>query len=527
MKVLISDKVSPEGIAYLQEQEGIEVVNRPGLSPQELLAEIRDAQGLIVRSKTKVTPEVIAAAGELRCIGRAGSGVDNIDLEAATRRGVVVMNTPGGNSVSVAEHTFALMLALARNIPKAHSSLAEGEWLKSQLTGSELQGKTLGVVGLGKIGSLVVRRGIGFGMNVLAFDPFISQQFAQDLGVELCELDDVFRRSDYISLHLPANERTKGLICQRSLGLMKQSAILVNAARGTLVDEADLAEALDQGVIAGAGLDVFQGEPDIDPRLRSCQRVVLTPHIAGSTLEAQAKVGYEIAVQLCDYLKREIIRNAVNFPSVSAQDLERLSPYLRLGERLGTLLGRINRIRFNEIAVRYYGDLADLDTKQVTSRIVRSVLKPSLADEVNDVNARARAQERGIEVVETASSRKRSHSNLISVQLRNGQETEWIEGAILFHGNLHLVSVDEIPIEARLGHRLLFIRNLDRPGVIGQVGTILGEAGINIASFDLGRSQSSEYAVGVLNVDSSIPQEVVDRILGIAAVQFAQVTEFE
>ncbi len=526
MKILISDKLSPQGIAYLEQQPGIEVVNKPGLSPQGLLEEVIDADALLVRSKTKVTAQVLASARRLKAIGRAGAGVDNIDLKAATAQGVVVMNTPGGNSVSVAEHALALMLALARNVPFAHASLLEGQWLKSSLTGTELNGKALGVVGLGKIGSLVAQRARGFGMSLLAYDPFISEEYAQSLGIDLRSLEEVFEEADFISLHLPFNGKTRGLISRSLLQRMKPQACLINAARGGLVEEDDLIEALEQGRIAGAGLDVFVGEPQVNPRLLQCKRLVATPHIAGSTVEAQAKVGHGIAVQIADYLLRGIISNAVNFPSVSPQERERLMPYLHLGERLGRLVSSVCTIRYSQIGIRYYGEVSRLNYKPISNRILKAVFQPNLSEEVNDINARSRAQERGIDVIETVSSRARGHSNLISIQLRSPDLMSWVEGAVMHHGENYLVSVDGIPIESRLGDRLLFIRNQDRPGVIGQVGTILGDSGLNIESFVLGRSQQQADAVGVAIVDDPIPLGVLRRIDGIPAIRFAQVIEF-
>ncbi|MEE8586172.1 MAG: phosphoglycerate dehydrogenase [Acidobacteriota bacterium] len=526
MKVLISDMLSPQGIAYLEQQPGIEVANRPGLSPQELLQEIRDADALLVRSKTRVTAEVLASASQLKAIGRAGAGIDNIDLKAATAQGIVVMNTPGGSSVSVAEHVFALMLALARNIPSAHASLSKGQWLKSSLTGTELNGKSLGLVGLGKIGSLVAQRGRAFGMNLLAYDPFISQEYAQSLGIELRRLGQVFEEADFISLHLPFNDKTRGLVSRALLERMKPQAYLINAARGGLIQEEDLIEALDKGRIAGAGLDVFASEPQVNPRLLRCKRLVATPHIAGSTVEAQAKVGYGIAVQIADFLLRGIICNAVNFPSVSPEERERLMPYLRLGERLGALVSSVCSIRYSQIGIRYYGEISRLNYKPVSNRILKAVLQPNLSEEVNDINARSRAQERGVDVVETVSSRGRSHSNLISIQLRSANQMSWVEGAVMHHGQDYLVSVDGIPIEARLGKRLLFIRNQDRPGVIGQVGTILGDSGVNIASFVLGRNQQQADAVGIAIVDDPVPEKILERIEEIPAIRFAQVIEF-
>ncbi len=523
MKILVTDSISEDGIEHLRGQPDFEVAYRSDLSPDDLLSEIRDANALIVRSKTKVTSDVIEAAQRLRVIGRAGAGVDNIDQEAATRKGVVVMNTPGGNSISVAEHAFALMLSLARKIPFAHASLRSGNWDKSRFVGQELQNKTLGVVGLGKIGALLSQRAQSFYMKVIAFDPFVNEEHAVGLGVQLTTLDDLLSQSDFVSLHLPLNEKTKGLIDTDALKSMKRGASLINTSRGGLVVEADLADALKSQHLAGAGLDVFEEEPEIHSSLLSSDHTIVTPHIAGSTVEAQSKVGYEIAVQIANYLQHEVILNAVNFPSMTSKEMEDLQPYVRLGEKLGSFIGQISQIRISEIGLRYYGELAEINYKPVSNYILKAILKPILTEEVNEVNARNYAKERGISIIETVSSRERSYSNLISIQLRSPQQMEWIEGAVLRQGALRLVSLDGIPVETQLDEHILLIRNQDKPGVIGQVGTILGEAKINIASFVLGRDRGQPHAVGVVNTDSSVPEKVLDQIRTASAVQFARV----
>lgn len=370
MHILVADPLSEVGIQYLREQPGFEVAYRPESSTPEVLAEIRSTDGLIVRSKTKVTRAVLDAAPKLRVIGRAGAGVDNIDLETATQRGVLVMNTPGVNSVSAAEHAFTLLLALARRIPLADSALRQGRWSKTGLIGQELSGKRLGIVGLGQIGSLVAQRALGFQMKVLAFDPFVGEKYAADLGVDLLSLDDLLRQSDFVSLHLPLNEKSRGLICRQTLKLMKEGAFLVNAARGELVVEEDLADALETGHLGGAGLDVFEAEPEVNPRLLASDRTVLTPHIAGSTAEAQAKVGLDIAVQVSDYLQHEVISHAINFPSISNQELALILPYAKLGEKLGSFISQISRLRVSDIGIRYYGDWTNLNYKPVTNYIL-------------------------------------------------------------------------------------------------------------------------------------------------------------
>ena len=520
MKILITDPLSEEGVDYLKQQPDFEVVCRSDLSLDALLSEVRDADGLIVRSKTQVTQEVIENASQLRVIGRAGAGVDNIDLKAATRKGVVVMNTPGGNSVSVAEHTFALLLALARRISFADPSLRSGVWNKKAFIGQELQNKTLGLVGLGKIGSLMAQRAPSFHLKVLAYDPFVSEDYTRDLGVELRTFEEVLSEADFVSLHAPLNEKTKGMICKDTLQLMKKGALLINAARGELVVEEDLADALEKGHLGGAALDVFENEPNIHPRLLASDHTVLTPHIAASTVEAQSKVGYDIAQQVAAYLQDEVIVNAVNFPSMTPKELEQIQPYLGLAEKLGSFISQVSSIRLSEIGIRYYGDFAKLNYKPISNYILKAILKPILSEEINQVNARNHAKERGISVIETVSSRQRSYSNLISIQLRAPEKTEWIEGAILHKGNFRLVSIDGIPIETELGEHILFLRNKDTPGVIGLVGTILGKAKINIASFVLGRNGDGTHAVAVVNTDGEIPEEVMQEIRNIPAVQY-------
>ena len=504
---------------------GLEVSYQPDLNQDQLLCEIQDSMALIVRSRTRVTAEVIGAASELRVIGRAGAGVDNIDLEAATQEGILVMNTPGGNSVSAAEHAFALLIALARKLSSADASVKAGEWNKAAFVGQELRGKTLGILGLGQIGSLLARRAQAFQMRVIAYDPFVGQGYANDLEVTLSDLPSVFEESDFLSLHLPLTDETRGMINRKTLSLMKPSAFLINAARGGLIAEDDLLDHLEESRLGGAALDVFENEPRVNERLLRSDRVILTPHIAGSTIEAQEQVGYTIANQVVDYLQKDLISNAVNFPSLSTWELEKIAPFLNLASRLGAFASQICEIRISEIGIRYYGDLAEVDYRPISNHILKAILQPMLAQPVNEVNARTYASQRGIEVIETVSTRSRDHANLISVQLRNPEETEWVEGAILHQGRLWLVSVDGIPLETPLGDYVLFIRNQDTPGVIGAVGTILGESEINIASFVLGREDNLSQALGVINTDNPVPETVMTRIRKIPAISYAQIIE--
>ncbi len=525
MKLLICDRISPRGLALLKDRDGFSVVYQPGLSGNQLLHEIKDAIALIVRSRTRVSRDVIEAANQLRVIGRAGAGIDNIDLPAATRKGVLVMNTPRANSVSAAEHAFALLMALARRIPRADMSVKAGEWNKTEFLGQELRGKTLGILGLGQIGSLLARHATGFEMRVIACDPFVSQDYASDQNVELEALTSVFENSDFLSLHLPLTDETRGIVCKETLSLMQSSAFLINAARGSLIVESDLLDHLEKGRLAGAALDVFEREPEISQRLRENDRVVLTPHIAGSTVEAQDQVGLTIASQVMNYLEKDAIVNAVNFFSLSTPESAKITAFMELAFKLGSFAAQICDIRVSKVGIRYYGELAGLDYRPISNHILRAVLGPLLAEPVNEVNARTYAGPRGIEVIETVSTRSRGHANLISLQLRNSGETIWVEGSILHQGRIWLVSVDGIPLETPLGNYVLFIRNRDEPGVIGNVGTILGKHHINIASFVLGRADNLNQARGVINTDNPVPAAVMNEIREIPAISYARLVE--
>ena len=503
----------------------LEVSYQPELSQDQLLSEIQDVAALIVRSRTQVTSEVIGAASQLRVIGRAGAGVDNIDLETATHKGILVMNTPGGNSISAAEHAFALLIALARKLPGADASVKAGEWNKAAFVGQELRGKTLGILGLGQIGSVLARRAQAFQMRVIAYDPFVGQRYAGDLEVTLSDLPSVLEAADFLSLHLPLTNETRGIINRETLSLMRSSAFVINAARGGLIAEDDLVDYLEEGRLGGAALDVFENEPSVNKRLLRSDRVILTPHIAGSTVEAQEQVGHSIATQVVDYLQKDLISNAVNFPSLSTGELEKIAAFLNLASKLGAFASQICQIRISEIGIRYYGDLARVDYRPISNHLLKAILQPMLAEPVNEVNARTYARQRGIEVLETVSTNSRDHANLISVQLRHPEGTEWVEGAILHQGNVWLVSVDGIPLETPMGDYVLFIRHQDTPGVIGAVGTILGEGEINIASFVLGRDDNLSQALGVINTDNPVPDAVMTKIRKIPAISYAQLIE--
>ena len=525
MKILISEKLSQQGIELLQQEPAWRVDVKTSLTPAQLIEVISQYDGLLVRSNTKVTAEVIEAAKRLKVIGRAGTGVDNINLEAATNKGIVVMNAPGGNSISVAELTMGLMLAMTRAVPQASVSTKEGKWDKKDLIGVELKDKTLGVVGFGKIGMEVAKRARAFQMNLLVYDPYVSERLAQDFNVKLVSLDELFAGSDLITLHVPLIDATRHLISTQTIAKMKTGVRIINTARGELINEFDLAAALDSGKVAAAALDVLSEEPPPagNPLLRH-PKVIVTPHIAASTAEAQEIVGVEIAEQVRGFLKDGIIRNAVNFPSVSFEEYKRIGPFLRLGENLGSFISQICDGRLNEVGIRYYGETVDINTHLIASSIIMGVLEPILGDGVNLINARKHLDERGILLIESRSNRVRSYSNLISVRVKTDVREEWIEGTILSQDNTRLVSVDGIDIEAPLHGSILFIRNNDTPGVIGQIGTLLGNNQINIANFALGRGEN-HHAVGVVNVDSQISEDLLEHIRRCPSIRFARVVQ--
>lgn len=527
MKILVADDISERGLALLQAEKSFEVSHLPAKPQAALEDEIRDADALIVRSATKVTAKLIGRAARLRAIGRAGVGVDNVDLDAATKKGIVVMNTPGGNAASVAEHSMALLLALARRIPQAVSSLKNGQWEKRELLGIELRAKTLGLIGLGKIGTEVARMAQAFQMEIIAYDPYVSSLIARESGVKLVSLDVLLQASDFISLHASLTPETRQMLNARTLGRTKPGVRIVNCARGELINEEDLIAALESGQVAGAGLDVFETEPPRDLRLASHPKVIATPHIAGSTEEAQEIVGVRIAEQVRDYLLQGVARNAVNMPSVSAEEYKKLEPYLQLGEKLGAFLAQISGERLEEVRISYDGGLAELNTHLVKNAVLKGILNQVLSEQANLVNAGALAQARGIEVVELRSARRAAFSNSLGVALRTGTESASVLGMVGLRGALRVLGIDDIDIEAPLRGVILFIRNQDVPGVIGRVGTILGDRKLNIANFALGRNQQAREALGLVNVDNHVPDDVVEEIRSIPAVRVARVVTIE
>ena len=512
MKVIVADKISDRGVELLKET-GWKIV---ATTKETLGGELADAEALIVRSATKVTADLLDKAPRLRVVGRAGVGVDNIDLDEATKRGVLVMSTPGGSSVSVAEHTFALLLALVRQVPKLDASMREGRWEKSS-SGAEVRGKTLGLFGLGRIGSEVARRAVAFDMRVLAFDPYISESAAKELSVALVPMEQLLAESDFISLHMAVSALTQNMINAQAIGMMKKGVRIVNAARGELINEADLAAALKSGHVAGAALDVFAEEPPKDCPLIGLPNVIATPHVAGSTAEAQEELGTQVAVQVRDYLVEGVIRNAVNLPALSPEQYRRVRPYLALAERLGSLVSQAAATRPARIRIRYAGELAEVGTHLLRNTVLTGLLNAVLDEKVNVVNATAVAAARGLTVEEETRRREHGFPHTLEVSALPevaGSPGFSAEGTVLHDGSPRVVSIDGIALETQLDGTVLYLRNNDQPGVIGHVGTTLGKHGVNIATFALGRreAKSGAEAVSLIRLDGEVPESILEPV---------------
>jgi len=521
VRVLVTDNLSQRGVDLLRQTPGVEVEVRNKLAPEELKAALKDMDALIVRSATKVTAEVLAASPRLKVVGRAGVGVDNVDLEAATSRGVVVMNTPGGNTISAAEHTLSMLLSLAKHIPQATASMKAGKWEKGKFLSVELSGKTLGIVGLGRIGSEVAKRARGFNLRVLAYDPFISAEAAQTLGVELVELHDLYRQSDFITIHTPLTEETRDLINAATIRQMKDGVRIVNCARGGIVNEADLYEALKSGKVAGAALDVFAQEPITESPLFGLPNFISTPHLGAASEEAQEAVAVEIAQQVTDYLRKGIIRNAVNAPSVPLEVLRTLQPWLTLGEKLGRLSSQLAEGRLAEIHLRYRGEIASLDCIPLTVATVKGILDP-MHDAVNTVNAMAIAKQRGLRIIESKSTEPTDFASLITIALQTDRGKTETAGTLYSRQDPRVVDIDGFRLEGVLEGYMLIFSNLDVPGVIGRIGTLLGKNNVNIAGMQLGRERRGGRAVSIVNVDDPIPGPVLDEIRRIPNIVYAK-----
>ncbi|HEU4660644.1 MAG TPA: phosphoglycerate dehydrogenase [Pseudolabrys sp.] len=525
-KVLISDALSPAAVQIFKDR-GIEVDFQPALGKdKEKLAEaINGFDGLAVRSATKVSAKILEKAKSLKVIGRAGIGVDNVDIPAATARGIIVMNTPFGNSITTAEHAISLMLALARQIPEADTSTRAGKWEKNRFLGVEIFGKTLGIIGCGNIGSIVADRAIGLKMKVIAYDPFLSPERALDLGVEKVELDELFRRADFITLHTPLTEKTRNIIDGAALRRMKKGVRIINCARGGLVDEAAVAEALKSGHVAGAAFDVFMTEPATDSPLFALPNVVCTPHLGAATKEAQENVALQIAEQMSDYLLRGAITNAINFPSISAEEAPKLKPFIALAEKLGSFAGQLTETGLGKVQISYEGVVAGMNTKALTSAAIAGLLRPMLQD-VNVVSAPVVAKERGIVVEEVTREAQGDYESLITVTVTTERQSRHVSGTVFADGRPRIVNIKGIRMDAEFGPSMIYITNFDKPGFIGRFSSTLGEAGINIATFHVGREAPGGNAIALIEIDGELPPEVLAKVRALPQVQQAKPLKF-
>ena len=524
MKIIIAEKVAPNAVQVLKDEPGWNVITADQINGN-LAATLPDADALIVRSAVDVNADVLRSAGKLRVIGRAGVGVDNIDLDAATKAGIAVMNTPGANAVAVAEHTLALMLALARHIVRADTTTRAGKWEKKSLQGTELRGKTLGIVGLGRIGMEVAKRAKAFEMKLIAHDPFVAAAVARELDIQLADLDQVYAAADYLTLHVGLTPQTTGMINEQAIAKMKKGVRIINCARGELVNEADLVPALQSKHVAGVALDVFHNEPPKNSPLLAMGNVIATPHIAGSTNEAQDAVGVQIASQVREYLKRGVIQNAVNMPSIDDQQYTQMKPYIALAEKLGAFLANVvSRTGSVEaISIRYTGRLTEWKTELIRNAAIQGILNQRIAERANVVNAAAIAHERGIQVHETKKEGAATGAaDALCVCLKTSADERLVRGAVLHGTSLRLIEVDGINIEVPLAGDLIYLRNRDVPGVVGKVGTILGRHNVNIGNFALGRSQSGGQAIAVVQVDSAAPEAVLQEIKGLKEIEDVQ-----
>ncbi|HEX2655843.1 MAG TPA: phosphoglycerate dehydrogenase [Xanthobacteraceae bacterium] len=525
-KVLISDALSEAAIQIFRDS-GVEVDFQPNLGKdKEKLAElIGNYDGLAIRSATKVTPKIIEKAKNLKVIGRAGIGVDNVDIPAATAKGIIVMNTPFGNSITTAEHAITLMLALARQIPAADQSTQAGKWEKNRFLGVEITGKTLGVIGCGNIGSIVADRAHGLKMKVIAYDPYLTPERALDLGVEKVEVEELLKRADFITLHAPLTEKTKNIIDARALKLVKPGVRIVNCARGGLVDELALRAALDSGHVAGAAFDVFTTEPATDNPLFGHPNVVCTPHLGASTTEAQENVALQVAEQMSEYLLRGAISNAINFPSITAEEAPRLRPFVKLAEQLGSFAGQVTDTGLKMVRLTYEGHVAQMNTKALTSAAISGLLKPLLQD-VNMVSAPIVARERGIAVEETKRDAESDYESLVTLTVVTERQERTIKGTVFADGRPRVVDIKGIKMDAEFGPSMLYITNEDKPGFIGRFASTLGDAGINIATFHVGRHAPGGDAIALVEVDGVVPPDVIERVRAIPHVQIVRALKF-
>jgi len=513
-KILVSDKLAEEGIEILKKEPGFQVDVKVGLKPDELSSIISGYEAIVVRSQTKLTKDILAAASKLKAIARAGVGLDNVDLEEATKRGIIVMNAPSGNAISTCEQAFVLMLSLSRNTPRAERSVREGKWERSKFKGVELYGKTLGIIGLGRIGREVAKRAVSFGMKVISYDPFISEDVAKMAEVELIDLPALLKAADYITIHTPLTEETKDLISDKEFSLMKPLARIINCARGGIVNEKALYKALVEKRIAGAALDVYAKEPpDKDNPLLGLDNIVLSPHLGASTEEAQVNVAVEAAECIRDVLLGKALRNAVNFPSLEPEVMQMLSPYISLAEKMGIISSQLIEGAVKEVTVTYAGEFASFKLTPVSSALVRGLLSPILGETVNFVNSLNLAKERGIKIEEVKSSEGTDYLNSVAVLVKSGKDSLFLEGTLFANQYPRIVRINDFYIELSPSEFMVFVSNKDKPGVIGKLGTVLGKHSINIASMSFGRKEKGGEALTILTVDSPLTEGVIKEIL--------------
>jgi D-3-phosphoglycerate dehydrogenase / 2-oxoglutarate reductase len=526
-RVLVSDKLSPTAVQIFKDH-GVEVDYLPevGKDKEKLLEIIGDYDGLAIRSATKVTEKVIAAASRLRVVGRAGIGVDNVDIPAASRRGIIVMNTPFGNSITTAEHAIALMFAVARQLPEADASTKAGKWEKNRFMGVEITGKTLGVIGCGNIGSIVATRGIGLKMHVVAYDPFLSEQRAEELGVEKAELDWLFAKADFITLHTPLTDKTRGIIDAAAIAKMKDGVRIINCARGGLVVEKDLVAALKSGKVAGAAVDVFEVEPAAENELFHLPNVVCTPHLGASTMEAQENVALQVAEQMSEYLVRGAVSNAINMPSITAEEAPRLKPFVKLAEVLGAFVGQVTEEPIEEVEILFDGSTASMNTRALTSAALAGLIRSQVPD-VNMVSAPIMAKERGIMLSEVRRDKSGVFDGYIKLTVRTKSLTRSIAGTCFSDGKPRFIQIKGINLDAEVGQHMLYTTNGDTPGIIGLLGTVFGQAGVNIANFALGRNRPGGDAIALLYLDEPVPGPVLEQVRANSAILSAKPLEFD
>lgn len=526
-RVLVSDKLSETAVAIFRER-GLEVDFMPdvGKDKDKLLEIIGNYDGLAIRSATKVTEKLIAAASKLKVVGRAGIGVDNVDIPAASRRGIIVMNTPFGNSITTAEHAIALLLAVARQIPEANQSTHAGKWEKNRFMGAEITGKTLGVIGCGNIGSIVATRGIGLAMHVIAYDPFLSESRAEELGVEKVDLETLYARADFITLHTPMTEKTRGLINAEAFAQMKDGVRIVNCARGGLIVEDDLVAALESGKVAGAGVDVFEKEPATENALFNMPNVVCTPHLGAATSEAQENVALQVAEQMSDYLTRGAVSNAINMPSITAEEAPRLKPFVKLAEVLGAFVGQVTEEPIKSVEIIFDGQTAGMNTRALISAALAGLIRPQVAD-VNMVSAPVMVKERGIIVSEVKRDKSGVFDGYIQLKVTTSVKTRTIAGTCFSDGKPRFIQIKGINLDAEVGRHMLYTTNNDSPGIIGTLGNTFGDAGVNIANFSLGRNRPGGDAIALLYVDNPVPEAVLEKLRAFPEVLSAKPLVFD